>query len=480
MSTETKMNTEPKGNSGMSVTMKRAITLIGLVLLYFILAKLPIPTGLKPEGQIALALMVVVVLTWVTEAIPIAISSLFFVFIQHVIGIAPMPVAVANFANPTLLFVISSFFLAIALSESGLSNRMSMKMTVLSKGSPKMVLLYLMMSTALLSTVISDVPACAAFFTIGLALLQKNNCKIGFSSFAKSLMIGIPFASLIGGVATPAGSSLNVLTLSLLKSTANIDISFLQWSAVGIPAVIVTIPLAWLILSWVFPSELDRLVGIEEIQKDLHALGPVSSKEIKFVIILIVMLITWFTEPFHKIPLPVTSTIGAALFFLPGIDLLTWDAAKNRIGWDGILLIGAASSLGTTLWKSGGANWLANMVLGGIADSSSLVMIISVIVFTVLIHLLVPVNPAIVSIMVPTLVAFAATTGIAPVALVVPMGFTVSAAFLLPLDPVPLITYPEGYYKMTDYFKGGAPLCIVWTIVITLVMILIAQPMRLF
>lgn len=472
------MSNEPNANG--ELLKKRIIWFIALLVIYFVVSNLPTPKGLTPEGLKAIALMIVVVITWITEVIPIAISSIFFVFLQHIIGISPMGEAVGNFAKPTVLFVLASFFLAIALDASGLGRRVSMKLTVLSGGSPNKALFYLMAATCLLSTVISDVPATAAFFPIGLALLEKNNCKVGFSNFGKAMMIGIPLAALIGGVATPAGSSLNVLALSLLKSTANIDVMFTQWAAIGIPFVIVMLPLTWLVMKIVFPSEVDRLVGIEDIQKEYQALGPMSAKEIKFIVIGLLLLITWFTEPYHKIPLPVSTCIGVALYFLPGIDLLTWNNSKNRIGWDIILLIGAAGSLGTTLWKTGGATWLAEAALSGIQGASPLIVILFVVIFTILVHLLVPVNPAIVSIMVPTLGAFAVSIGLSPSFLVIPMAFTVSAAFLLPLDPVPLITFASGHYKMTEYFKAGGVASIVWTVVMTAAMLLLARPIGLF
>lgn len=474
-----RMSEDQKASAGISAGQKRAIWVVALIVLYFVIISLPTPNGLTPEGQKALALMVVAVISWITEVVPLAISSLFLVFLQHVIGIMDMGTAVANFINPTLLFVLASFFLAFALEASGLGKRISMKLTVLSGGSPKKVIFYLMAATGVISAFISDVPATAAFFSIGMVLLEKNKCKVGFSNFGKAMMIGIPFAALIGGAATPAGSSLNVLAISLLKSTTNIDLMFTQWSAIGIPFVIVTLPLSWLIINWIFPPELDRLVGIEDIQKEYQALGPLSAKELKFIVIAILLLITWFTEPYHKIPLPVSATIGAALFFLPGIDLLNWNTSKNKIGWDIILLIGAASSLGKTLWEAGTASWLAQTALSGIEGASLITVILFVVVFTILIHLLVPINPAIVSIMVPSLAAFSVSIGMTPALLIIPMAFTVHAAFLLPLDPVPLITYASGHYKMTDFFKAGWPTCILWTVIVTAAMMLLARPMGL-
>ncbi|TEB04520.1 Sodium-dependent dicarboxylate transporter SdcS [Pelotomaculum schinkii] len=475
------MQSETKASTVGIVTRKRAIWLIAIVVIYFVLINLPTPNGLSLVGQKALALMLIVVITWVTGIIPIGIASLLFVFLQSVIGIADVGTAVGNFANPTLLFVLSSFFLAIALDVSGLNNRISLKLTVLSGGSPKKALFYLMAATAVLSMVISDVPACAAFYSIGLALLRKNNCKVGSSNLGKAMMIGIPVASLIGGAATPAGSSLNVLALSLMKSTANIDITFLQWAAIGIPIVIIALPLTWKIMTFVFPPELERLIGIEDIQKDYQALGHISAKEIKFIVIFALLLITWFTESIHKIPLPASATFGAVLFFLPGIDLLSWENTKHRIGWDIILLIGAASSLGTAFWKSGAATWMANGALSWTQGVSLVVVVLVVVIFTTLIHLLLPVNPAIISIMVPALVGYAATIGMgSPLALVIPMAQAVHSAFLLPLDSVPLITYASGYYTMVDFFKSGWIISILWCIVITAVIMVIAPAIGLF
>lgn len=297
----------------------------------------------------------------------------------------------------------------------------------------------------------------------------------------KSLMIGIPIASLIGGAATPAGSSLNVLALSLLKSTAGIEITFLQWSIIGIPIVVIALPITWKIMTLVFPPEMERLAGMEDIEKEYQALGPMTSKEIKFITVFVLLLIVWFTESIHKIPLPASCTLGAALYFLPGMDLLNWENTKHKIGWDIILLIGAASSLGTLFWKTGAATWMANGALSWTQGVNLLVVVLVVVIFTTVIHLLLPVNPAIISIMVPSLVGYAASIGMAsPLPLVLPMAQAVHSAFLLPLDSVPLITLSSGYYTMVDFFRAGWIVSILWAIVITAVIMLVAPAIGLW
>ncbi len=460
----------------MSAISKRYMWLAVTIAVYFVIVILPSPNGLTPEGKKAIALMVCAVISWCTGWVPIAISSLLFVFLQHVVNVAKMGEAVQNFATPTLLFVIASFLLAIALAESGLSKRISLKLTIMSKGSPSKAIFLILFTTALVSTVISDPPVAAAFTPICLEIIDRNKLEKGKSNMAKVLLIGVTLAALMGGVATPAGSSVNVLALSLLSESSGITISFAQWSMIGIPFVILAIPCMIRLLLFAFPPEISQLSGMDQVAKDYEALGKLSVKEKKFLIIMVLMIISWFTESIHKIPLPASATIGAVLFFIPGVDLLTWDNTKQKIGWDTILLIGASSSLGTALWKTGAAPWLADLVFSGIKNSPSFVVLLVVILFTIAIHLLVPVAPAIVSIMAPTLAAFAVASGMSPALLIVPMGFCASASYVLPLDPVALITFNQGHYSMGEFFKAGMLGSLVWTIFMLLAMLLIAGP----
>lgn len=458
----------------MSTTQKRAAWLIATIAVYFLITILPTPSGLEPVGQKALALMICAVLSWAFVPVPIAISSLFFVFALHLAGVEKMGPAIQNFATPTVFFVIASFMLAIAMGESGVSRRVSLKLTMISGGSPTKAMMLILCTAAAISTVISDPPVAAAFTPIAMELINRSNCVKGKSNFAKALLIGVSMAALIGGVGTPAGSSINVLALQLLESEANISVSFVQWAAIGIPFVIVVTPLTAKALTLVFPPEIKELSGMEDVKKDYDELGAMKPKELKFLGIMAIIIAIWLTDKLHGLPLPLTATIGAALFFLPGVDLLTWDNTKNKLGWDTILLVGAASSLGTALSKTGAALWLAKMSLSSIQNASVLVALTVVVIFTIVVHFIIPVSPAIVSVMAPTLVAFASTMPGNPAALlVVPMGFSASAAYMLPIDPVAMITYSQGYYSMGDFFKAGVAASIVWTVFMVLAMYVI-------
>ncbi len=444
------------------------------LLAYLLLAYMPTPEGLSPVGQKSLALMVSAIIIWVSDAFPMAMSCSFFLFMQTLLGTAKLPVALQNFAIPPVFFCFAMFCIVVAFQNSGLTQRIVLWTSLKSRGEPKRLLFFLMMVTALVSTILADVPVVAMMFPVALFLLEQNKCPLGKSPYGKAVMLGIALAALIGGVGTPAGSGTNILTMNMLESSAKITISFFQWAAVGMPMVLILTPVAWWAIVKVYPPEIDHLVGMETISADYAKLGKLSRKENVFLLFLAVNLGLWCTSGWHGLSLPVVAVLGCMLFALPGLGLISWQKDKNKIGWDILFLVGTANALGMALWENGTATWIANSCLGGL-NGLPIALVISIIsLFTILIHLVIPVNTPIVTVILPPVVAIAAGMGINPALLALPLGFSVSAAVLLPLDAVSLVTFQSGYYKMYDMFKPGIIISIAWVIVTSLLMHFIA------
>lgn len=458
---------------------KRLLAGVGICALYGAVVMLPCPAGLTPAGKTSIALMLAAVLAWVFEVLPIAVAALLFTVLPVVAGIIPLPKVMGHFATPTIFFVFAMFCISLAFQNSGLNRRVVLWTSLRSGGSPKKLLFLLMMVSALLSSILADIPVTAMMLPVALLLLEKNGCQKGDSRFGKAVMLGLPIACLIGGVGTPAGSSMNMLTIGMLQDTASVGLSFFDWTAIGLPMVLIITPLAWWAVVRAFPPELSHLEGMDEVRRDYAELGPLTRREKVFFALLACNFLLWCTDRLHGLPLPVAAVLGGALFVLPGVDLLDWERDKNRIGWDVLMLIGASNALGMIIWEQGAASWIADTCLGGVAGLPLAGVIIAISVFTVVAHLLIPVNTAIVAVLLPALTALAGTMGINPAVLAVPMGFSVSAAFLLPLDAVPLVTYPSGYYRMFDMFKPGRVISVIWVLVMTAVLYVVAMPLGL-
>ena len=449
------------------------------LLVYCAALLLPTPEGLGLAGKKALALMISAIIIWVFDALPLAMSCTLFLFLQGVLGTAPMDDALRNFAIPPVFFCFAMFCIVVAFQNSGLTRRIVLWTSMKSKGRPGRLLFLLMMMSGALSTILADVPVVAMMFPVALFLLEQNGCVPGKSSFGKAVMLGLPLACLIGGVGTPAGSGTNILTMNMLSSTAGVQISFFQWSAIGLPMALLLIPVAWWAVMKIYPPELTELAGMDELCADYECLGPLGRQEKLYIVLLAVNLTLWCTTGLHGLSLPAAAVLGSMLFALPGVSLISWEQDRHKIGWDILFLVGSANSLGVSLWQSGAATWIADTFLSGMSSLPLVAVIALVSLFTILIHLVIPVNTPIVGVILPPVAAIASAMGINPALLALPLGFSVSAAVLLPLDSVSLVTYQAGYYKMSDMFRPGLVISAAWVVITVAVMYLIARPLGL-
>jgi sodium-dependent dicarboxylate transporter 2/3/5 len=351
----------------------------------------------------------------------------------------------------------------------GLGYRISLYTTFLGKKS-RMVLLSLMLVTAVVSSVLADIPTAIIIAGIACTMLEKSGCKPGTSNFGKSVMVGIPIAAALGGFATPAGSGLNVLCIDLLKNVTGVEISFLEWTAIGAPMAIVMVFMAWWLLMLIFKPEIDEVEGLDDLAAKRKEIGPLTAKEKKFAAIFICTMILWFTQPLTHIETAFTSLLTVVILMLPGIDLMDWKTASTSVSWETILLVGSANAIAMILNTQGSAAWISNSLLAPFESSGIGILLLIITTFGMFIHVLVPVGNAVLSLCIPIVAIMAANSGINPLYLILPLGYTASCVFLLPLDPIPLTTYGYGYWKLSDMPKVGIPLAICWIFVLVALM----------
>lgn len=320
-----------------------------IVAVFFISYLLPNPQGLSFEGKIAITLMVCAIISWCTDVMPILISCAFFVLMQPFLGVAKMPEALGSFANPVVFFVLGMFCFSLALQRTGLSERIAFLLSIKSQGDTHRLLLYLMMFACVASAFIADIPVIAMLAPVALLIINSNGCD-PCGNFGKSLLMGLPLSCLIGGIGTPMGSGINIISMQFLKDLAHVDINFVQWTCIGFPTAIVITYCSWFILTKVFPSEIRKIPNLDTIKENYRAKGALTYQEKLFLALLLANMVFWFTEPYHKVPIAVMAVLGGSIFFFPGIDLLDWDYARNKISWEALFVNGATCSLGMLMW----------------------------------------------------------------------------------------------------------------------------------
>ena len=133
------------------------------------------------------------------------------------------------------------------------------------------------------------------------------------------------------------------------------------------------------------------------------------------------------------------------------------------------------TSLGTASVDAGLANWLVELSLGDVASWHIVGVLLAISAFTVVIHLALPIGPVVNAVVIPPIALLAINAGVNPALYALPVAFTASCAFLLPLDAVPLLTYSRGYYRMHEMLAPGALISAVWVVWMTVVMLVVGN-----
>jgi sodium-dependent dicarboxylate transporter 2/3/5 len=184
------------------------------------------------------------------------------------------------------------------------------------------------------------------------------------------------------------------------------------------------------------------------------------------------MLVLWVAGNWvPQLNVVMVALIGSIAMFLPGVDLLRWRELQPRLAWDVLLLIGGVTSIAAASVETGLAEWLVTGVLGGMQAWSPVAAVAAISAFTVLVHLVVPIGPVINALLIPPIVLLAREAGVNPAVYALPVAFSASASFLLPIDPVPLLTYSKGYYRMLDMLVPGLVLGALWVVWLTVLVV---------
>lgn len=451
--------------------MKRT-QLIGAILSVAVLIAMffvPESIGLSTAGIRTLGVLIAIIIALVTEPLPIGITCMLGIALMVIFGVSPtVSDALSGYTNHILFFVLVSFGLSEAIAKVPLSKRLLVVLIRLFGAKTKRILLALMICAALMSSIMSNVATTAVLISVVISFLRVYDDREEHARSGKAFMIGLPIASMLGGMITPAGSPLNLLGIDFLAD-AGIRLSFVEWMLVGTPIAIVSLIFSWFIIAKVFkPAE----IAPEKINEYIASLNIPSKfdfKEKYVTCVVLALLILWILSSwFPVLNVTVVGTVGFAFFFIPGISILNWKDYTRSVSWASFFLIGTMMSLGNALSANGVSEWLVAILFGNDINLPVflIVALISIIVFVLLIPI--PIGPALISMLGGPFISLAEAWGYSPTLLILPLVICAACCFLLPLDTVPLLTYATGYYKMTDMPKVSIPIQIVLVVLVAI------------
>lgn len=426
---------------------------------------------LTPAGKTVMACMCFAVILWMTEAIPFSVTGLLLIVLMFFFKIDGYNKLVAlGWGNNVLMFVLGAMGLSGAMTASGIAKRVMLMMIVkVGRSTDKIILAFIVLGT-LISMWVTDLAVAAMLTPLGVGILRNSGCKPLESNFGRALMIGIVWGALIGGTATPAGCGPNVLAMQFVRDIAGLEVSFIQWMIVGVPGAALMVPLGWFILLKVFPPEFKEIpMTLDGLKDELNALGGLNEKEIKTIIVFVLMVTLWLTGDNLK-PLigfnlseSFVGLFGFLLLFIPGLRVFeTWREASDLIDWASLVLMAGGISAGLMLSSTGAARWLAWAMLSDVAGFHPIVRVLAVVTVVEVMKIFFSSNSVTGAVVMPLIIALALELGMNPWLLAGPAGIASSMAFIMVTSSVTnLVPYSSGYFTIPDFAKVGVLMTIV-------------------
>jgi|SaaInlV_100m_DNA_5_1039725.scaffolds.fasta_scaffold07274_4 solute carrier family 13 (sodium-dependent dicarboxylate transporter), member 2/3/5 len=407
---------------------------------------------------------------WITEALSIPVTSLIPIVAFPLFGVLSFSDAASGLGNHAIILLMGGFMMAKGLEKSGVHRRMALGIlhAVGARGGKRIVIAF-MLTSALLSMWISNTATALMLMPIALAVLGH----LKDDRLNTPVVLGIAFACNVGGIATLVGTPPNVIFAGVYHTTTGMEFSFLEWMRLGLPVVLIGLPI---IALWLTRNV--EATGKVELPTsgDWH----IEEKRVLAVFLATVFLWIFRSEPFGGWSALIGGSLAGdstvalmsviAMFLIPSgrgdnDHLLTWKWAGD-IPW-GMLLLFAG---GITIAKAFQVSGLAELVGVGMANTVTLPPYLLILAICLSVTFLTEMtsNTATTTLLMPILAATAVATNIPPELLMIPAAMSASCAFMLPVATTTnAIAYGTGNVTVKQMAKEGFALNIVMAIVIS-------------
>ncbi|XP_074271970.1 tonoplast dicarboxylate transporter [Silene latifolia] len=482
-------------------TPNTAFILLGPLLCLVICLCVKFENGLSSSRNM-LAILAWMFAWWMTEAVPMPITSMSPLFLFPVFGIASADSVAKSYMDDVISLVLGSFILALAVEHYNIHKRLALNITLVFCGdpvNPPLLLLGICGTTAFVSMWMHNVAAAVMMMPVATGILQRlpttptSVQNDAVYNFCRAVVLGVIYSAAIGGMSTLTGTGVNLILVGMWKSyfPEADPISFNTWFFFGFPLALLMFFSLWGILCVLYCKRgsgrvLGNYLDKAHLKRELELLGPMSFAEKMVLLVFSGLIVLWMTRNLTD-DLPgwgalfkgkagdgTASVLMATLLFIipnkrqKGEKLMDWNKCK-KLPWNVVLLLGAGFAIADGVRTSGLADVLSKALdflesapFWAIAPAVGLISGV-ITEFTS--------NNATTTLLVPLLIQIAKTMKLHPLLLMVPGAIGAQFAFLLPTGtPSNIVGFTTGHIEIKDMFKTGLPLKIVGIIVLSILM----------
>jgi sodium-dependent dicarboxylate transporter 2/3/5 len=436
------------------------------------------PLGLPSDAHRLLAIVVLAVALWVTEAVPAPVTALVAPALAVLFGIGGVKNVFAPFSDPVIFLFIGSFMVAEAMRAHGLDRRVAL--AILSQPwanrSAGSLLLTIGFVTCVISLWVSNTATTAMMLPIGLGVLRAlgRDAEKTKSPYAIAMMLMLTWSSSVA-IGLPIASPPNLIAIGMSEELTRTPITFASWTMVTMPMTGAMLILCFVLLRWLYRDDSIDTAGLGDyVRRERDKLGPWTTGERSVAFTFVLLSLLWFVPAIATAVLPnnhpaavwmeahlpeSNSALFAAalLFFLPGGNgrrALGWPQAK-QIDWGTVILFGGGLSLGKLMFDTKlaavmGGGFTGIFGFGGLWGITAAAIIMGIVVSEA------ASNTASANAVIPVAIAAANALGVSPLPPIFGAALGASFGFMLPVATPPnAIVYASGLVPLRQMMRAG-------------------------
>lgn len=433
--------------------------------------------GSRPAMAAAVAALMAV--WWLTEALPIYVTACVPLLLFPLTGVmgggaaGGLAATASSYVGDYIWLFAGGMCIGAAMQQWGLDRRIALGIMRRVGTEPRRLLFGFLVATAFISMWISNTATAAMMVPIALAIVRQLERQSGgarLDRFGGAVMMSVAYAANIGGIATKIGTAPNMQLCSVLQG-AGVDVSFLEFAAVGVPFVALMLPAAWLVLWRSGRADAPRRGAADDtIESEIRALGRVARGEWIVLAVFAGAAALWIFGKYAAEALGSSlrsSQIEGYTAVLAALVLVAARAggrgvlgakALRAVPWETLLLLGGSFAMAAGIEKSGLSDWLATRLVL-LRDLSPFAQVLAASFATVGITAVAS-NTATVAVLLPLL-----RNAVAPSqTLTVLFASTIAAScdFALPAGTPPnAIVFGSGYVSIPRMARTGVVLDLV-------------------
>ena len=414
-----------------------------------------------------LCLLLVVAILFVTEKLPLAVTSVFAAIACWILGLVPIEQVFLGLADSTVVLFGGMFIVGAAMFYTGLAQDIGSQVVKLFGTGEIKLMIGIMVIAAVMSAFLSNTGTTACLIPVVIGICKEAHLPVSRQ------MMPLAFAAGLGGTCTLIGTPPNIIANVALKAAGmpELQFGFFEYAWIGVPITVAGILYMLFLGRFLLPKTEADDFDASEVKQEIEANETTKSKKIICGIIMLGVIITMATS---IVPLEIAAVIGALLCVVTGC--LTERQAYDSIDWVTIFLFAGMIPVATAMNTSGAGKLIAEYTVAAMGGNPSPYLITAVLFALAVVLTQFMSNTASKALLCPVGIALAAQVGASPRAVLMAILIASSCAFASPVGTPPnTLVLGPGKYSFMDYVKCGSGLVIV-SMIVSIIVIPIVWP----